>query len=85
MTFRFDAIAEVALTGFNSQNVLDDIEIAELSPGEREAAGPFAADARYRVRFVPVGGFGEIVLLCASARVTAVEPLPEGVSGDGDA
>ena len=63
-TLRFDRVLDVRINGFSYQNVLDALEIEELSATERAQAGDERRTRRYRVRFVPVPAFCSVELFC---------------------
>jgi hypothetical protein len=76
VTMRFEEVVGANLADFGPQNVLDAVDLSELSAEERDAVGGFWPGSKYRVQCVPIPGFCEIYFTCESAAVTAVRELP---------
>lgn len=73
-TLRFERVLDVALDGFAYQNVLDDIEIREITP-EEQASDPEWWKRRYQMRFAPIAGFCEVLFRCDSIAVLSAVPV----------
>jgi hypothetical protein len=74
-TLRFDRVLDVRINGFSYQNVLDALEIEELSGTEGQQAGDERRTRRYRVRFVPIPAFCAVELLCDVIAVVDAAPV----------
>jgi hypothetical protein len=69
VTFRFAPVVDVALSGFNQQNAIQDLtfEVAASENNDVTWVGP-----AYRVRFQPCFG-ADISFVCGSIEVAMVE------------
>jgi hypothetical protein len=77
-TLRFDGVLNARIDGFRRQNVLDAFEASALSPEDRRACEPWG-ERRYRVRFLPIGGFCEVELLCDSLAVLTATAVVQAI------
>ena len=72
-TLRFRNATRVAMDEFREQNVVDDLVIRELEPGEaKRLAFPWRA-RRLQIEFIPIGGFCALSFLCDAAEVVQAE------------